>query len=341
MVQFQKNLSQMGLNLKKSSFWKQHGLAIGTGLVYGLATRILFSLKISYSPWNDVFGVMSYAFLFFMPLVVGAVTIVLASPESQRSWPYRIFMPMVSCLLMMLAAFVLAWEGIICLVFAGPIVLVLGSLGGCLAGLIMTRWGTGAKRGYVLASFALLPFLAAPLESRLPEAPSFRIVRTQIAIAADSEIVWGQIVRVPEIQETERPTSFYHRIGIPKPLEATLSHEGPGGIREARFEKGIVFYETVTEWEPGRALGFDIHIDPMTIPPDALDEHVRVGDRYFDVLHGRFEIEPRPEGGVILHLSSRHRLTTPFNWYSSFWSDRVMQDIQETICQVVKGRSEH
>lgn len=108
-----------------------------------------------------------------------------------------------------------------------------------------------------------------------------------LTIDADPGVVWGQIVRIPEIQETERSTSFYHRIGIPKPIEATLSHDGPGGIREARFE-----------------------------------------------------IEPRPQGGVVLHLSSRHRLTTPFNWYSSFWSDRVMQDIQETICRVVKGRSE-
>lgn len=322
--------------MELSSLKKGPWIGVLAGLVYGLFGRLMFSL----SPDSDALGLtfvtMSYAFVFLVPLGIGALTVLFAPPDSRRSWPFRIFMPWLSCLLMMLAALALAWEGTICLIMAGPIILVLGSLGGILAGVIMKG---GVHRGTLFASFLLLPFLAAPLEQRLPDATAFREVTTEIVIRADAEAVWKEIVRVPEIRPGERRSSFFHLIGIPKPIEATLSKEGIGGIREARFEKGIVFHEQVTEWEPKRALGFEIRVDPASIPPDALDEHVRVGDRHFDVVHGRFEITPTPEG-VVLHLSSRHRLSTPFNWYSSLWSDWVMEDIQETICEVIKARSE-
>jgi hypothetical protein len=171
-------------------------------------------------------------------------------------------------------------------------------------------------------------------------ADAFHTVSNAVAIQASPEVVWKEIVRVPEIRSEERRSSIFHVIGIPKPIEATLSQEGIGGVREARFEKGIVFHETIDEWEPNRSLGFAIRIDPASVPPDALDEHVRVGGEYFDVLSGRFQIDQKADGSVVLRLSSRHRITTPFNWYSSLWSERVMQDIQETICRVVKQRSE-
>jgi hypothetical protein len=322
--------------MKKSS-WRRHIAAVGTGLLYGLTLRLLFGLDPTNAAWGDAFAVMSYAFVFFMPLVIGAITVVLAPVESRGNWPYWIFMPWASCAFMILASFILGWEGMLCIVFASPIMLVLASVGGVLAGLVIRR---GARPKYVFASLILLPFAASPLENRLPETPSFRDVVTQITIDAPPDVVWREIIRVPEIREEERKGSLFHRIGIPKPIEATLSHEGVGALREARFEKGIVFHERVTEWEPDRSLGFTIRVDPSSIPPDALDEHVRVGDLHFDVLQGRFEIESRPGGGVILHLASRHRITTPFNWYSSFWSHRVMRDIQETICQVIKKRSE-
>ena len=314
-----------------------HYVAVGVGLFYGLACRLIFGLNSSFSVLDGVFTVMSFAFLFFVPLAIGGLTVAFAPRESSRRWPYRIFMPWVSSLLMVLAAGVLAWEGLICIVFALPIILVLASLGGIVAGLIVGRAG---HRGLVLAGFAFLPFLVVPAERQAAEGPQDRIVQTTIGIQADPENVWREIVRVPEIRVDERRSSFFHFIGIPKPIEAVLSYDGVGGIREARFEKGIVFREKVKEWEPPRVLGFDIRVDPASIPPDALDEHVRVGDRHFDVLYGRFEIEPRPEGGVVLRLDSRHRITTPFNWYSAFWSDWVMRDIQETICQVIKTRSE-
>lgn len=319
-----------------TSFWRKYGLAIASGFLYGLTLRLLFGFQPSSSVWSSVFTVMSYAFIFFMPVVIGAMTVALAPPQPALTWVAWLFMPWLPCLLMLLAALLLGWEGLICVVFAAPIMLLCASLGGLLGGLIRRY---GSRRQYVFASIILLPFAVSPLESHLPQ-DAFRTVTTAMVINAPAAVVWQEIIRVPPIQDHERRVSFLHHIGIPRPLEATLSHEGPGGIREARFEQGILFYEEITTWQPEQALGFTIRVEPQSIPPQALDEHVRVGERYFDVLFGHFQITSYPAGGILLTLSSRHRITTPFNWYAALWSEWVMADIQETICQVIKKRSE-
>lgn len=320
----------------KQSFWRKYGLAIGVGFFYGLSMRLIFGLPLAAGSWEDVFVVMSYAFVFIMPLVLGAVTVALAPPASRRSWVRWLFMPWLPCLLMLLAALVLGWEGLICVVFVTPIMLLLASIGGLLGGLLSRRGSTPTA---VFASLLLLPLAVSPLEPRQSK-DSLRTVRTHLVIHAERARVWKELVRVPTIHDHERRRSFFHAIGIPKPVEATLSYDGPGGIRVARFAQGIVFHETITEWEAERSLGFTVQVEPQSIPPQTLDEHVRVGERYFDVLSGRFQLDPDPTGGVLLTLSSRHRITTPFNWYAAWWSEWVMADIQQTICQVIKQRSE-
>jgi hypothetical protein len=165
-------------------------------------------------------------------------------------------------------------------------------------------------------------------------------VHTQIEIAASPETVWNNIKRVPPISREEQKFSWSQAIGFPAPIEATLSEEAVGGVRHASFARGVVFIETVRVWEPRQRLMFSIHADPATIPPTALDEHVTVGGPYFDVLEGEYRIESAGPGRVMLHLTSRHRLSTTLNFYASLWSDRVMRDVQENILWVIKNRSE-
>jgi hypothetical protein len=129
-------------------------------------------------------------------------------------------------------------------------------------------------------------------------------------------------------------------MGFPRPIEATLSHEGVGGVRHARFERGLYFIETVTYWDPPRSIRFAIAPDPKQTPLTTLDEHVLVGGRYFDVLEGAYRIEPLDGKSVRLHLSSEHRISTHFNAYTSLWSDYLMSEIQQNILLVIKQRAE-
>jgi hypothetical protein len=313
-------------------------------LAYGVLARFLFDRKPSgdHPVLVGGFVAMSIAFLFVVPAALGAVTAFFAPRASRFRWFGFVLLPIVPCALLMGVVLLLAWEGMICIALATPIFLAMAMLGGTFMGLFIVLDERGGRYGHssigVLALCALLPFLMAPAESRVAVPESTRVVETSAAIDADAATVWSQIVRVPAIAESEQPGSLFHRIGIPRPQEATLSHEGPGGVRRARFDSGIEFDETVTEWTEGQGFAFDIRVDPDSIG-STLDRHVRVGGQYFDVLEGRFRIEPAAHG-VVLHLTSRHRLATRFNGYAGMWTDAIMRDIHRTVCTVVKRRSE-
>ncbi len=76
------------------------------------------------------------------------------------------------------------------------------------------------------------------------------------------------------------------------------------------------------------------------MPPTTLDEHVKPGGRYFDVVEGEYRLEQAPEGDTLLHLSSRERVSTHFNPYVGFWTDAVMRSLQDSILQVIRHRAE-
>jgi hypothetical protein len=236
---------------------------------------------------------------------------------------------------MLLAAVVLAWEGLICAVVWLPAALLAATVGG-LIGKLVRR--TGRPTAPLALAVAVLPVVVAPVENRFPDPVQMRTVHDAIEIEADAEAVWREIREVPPIRPEELGGSFAYRLGFPRPIEATLEGEGVGTVRHATFEGGVTFVERVTEWEEGRALAFTI--DASAVPSTTFDQHVAVGGRYFDVLTGRYEIEPVGPGRVVLHLTSEQRLSTRFNAYTQLWTDRFMSDIQSTILEVVKARAE-
>lgn len=308
---------------------------VGVGLGYALLTLLAFRADQN----SALLAVMSLGFLFVMPFAVGALTVVAAPPELRTSWAYAILSPWLACVALTIVTAALALEAIICLIMAVPILLVMSSFGGVLT-CVAFRVQRDARRpqGAFLLTLALLgPYVLTPLEQQGPAPDSLRTVHTQIVIAADSETVWRNIIRVPVIRPEEQGFSAFHLLGLPKPREATLSHEGVGGIRDATFEGGLTFLETVTEWEHQRGLRFTIEVDrtaPLPAPMGA------IGGRYFDVLEGSYRMEPLGDGTILLHLDSRERVSTRFNGYAGLWTDFIMADLQGYILRVIKARCE-
>ncbi len=313
------------------------GLAGGAG--YGLCARLVFDGKTP-AFLGPAFAAMSLAFLFLVPLCLGAVTIYLAPRDRGRwAWAKWVFLPWGACLLFLAAVAALAFEGAICIVMAAPIFLTFSSVGGVVAGLLLRERQRPA--GTIVAGLALLPFLVAPAEHGLEAPTVLRVVETRVTIHAPAGAVWRNVVRVAPISRPELRPSVFDAIGVPLPREATLDRDGVGALRTARFEGGLTFRETVTEWEPERALAFDISVLEDSFPPGLLDRHVRVGGEYFDVIKGRFVLERLGERAVALRLVSVHRVTTRFNAYAGFWTERVMRDLQSRICDVIRARCEN
>ena len=111
-------------------------------------------------------------------------------------------------------------------------------------------------------------------------------------------------------------------------------------MRNASFTGNLLFIETVDVWDPERRRAFAIRAQADRIPETTLDEHVRVGGPYFDVLRGEYRLEQLANGTLRLHLSSQHRVSTDFNWYARLWTDAIMADLQKRILIVIKQRCE-
>jgi hypothetical protein len=268
-----------------------NAVAIGISAGFGLLVRLMFASE--HSPVSAVAAawtvpIMYVAFLFGVPFAMGYIAVTARfqiQREAGMPQPgvgYWICVPWLPAFFAMVLAALFAWEGAVCLLFAAPLMLLMSSIGGVTGGLAQRRQFRPAQ----LSAIALLPFALALLESRIPDSQSIRTVETSIRIHAPTEVVWQNIIRVPAIPPAELPPSWVRTIGFPRPVEATLSHEGLGGVRHASFTGGLVFTETIDHWDTLRNLSFSIRANGDQVPPTTLDEHVKVGGRYFDVLEG-------------------------------------------------------
>jgi hypothetical protein len=308
--------------------------SVAIGAAYGLTVRLLAGMH------KDFFSVMSIGFIFFMPFALGCIAVFVAEikrPQSVRTW---IWLPWLPLLASLLGTLVTLLEGIICIVMFLPISIPLASIGGVLGGLAGRYLRSRRAQGLAMACMVVLPFVTGPWEQKVFYQMEARQVENVVDIKAPADVVWQNIERVRAIRREELPSSWAHAIGFPDPIEATLSHEGVGGVRNATFGGNLAFIETIDVWEPGRRLGFTIAAETDKIPSTTLDEHVRIGGEYFDVLRGEYRLEPLPGGVTRLHLSSRQRLSTDFNWYAHLWTDAVMSDLQKRILYVVQQRCE-
>jgi len=313
------------LNPDNPTMGRAMGLGVAVGVVYGLLVR-----------WaaddGQIMTVMSFAFVALVPLAIGFAA--LMPNRSPSAWE-AILIPWIAVVFANVCALAIGWEGAICVVLLTPAMLVLSSLGGLIAYALRR-----SKLRDAAGAIVVLPLAAGSLESRVEPPVDLRRVTSEIVIEAPADVVWSQIESVPEIRPEEQPPALYLAIGFPRPLSAVIDRPGVGGVREARFEGGVLFLEKVTDWQPGRRLAFTIDAQEHLIPPTTLDEHVTIGGPYFDVLTGTYQIEPLGEGRVRLHLASELRISTNFNFYAGWWADLIMASIQENILEIVKARSE-
>ena len=325
--------------------------AISIACVYGLVMRIFFGSA------DGFVEVMSMSFIFLVPFGIGALTVRFSNPARVKSRVYAFFAPWLSSLALLVVTIAVAMEGTICWVMIYPVFAIAAGLGGLLMRYYLLRQNRPTpevfddrtldggedfkNKGNLQVSLLLmLPLAAAFFEKNIEFQPQTFTAYNTIDIQAPDSLVWAHVTRVGEIAETEDRSGINRLLGMPRPLRAELDTLAVGGYRKAVFERGLVFHETVFEYEPLRRMAFHIEARPDEIPPTAMDEHVVVGGEYFNVLEGRYALEPLGAGRCRLHLSSRFVVSTSFNFYAGLWARWIMSDIQENILQVIRRRAE-
>lgn len=302
------------------------------GLAAGVAYAFLSMVIIAKFHEN-----VSVSYIFILPMVLGAIPVLFSTKEQLKAYTSYLLWPWMITLTFFLLAYVTNFEGMICLVIIVAPFLLLGTIGAFIFRLIKLREkGTGTK----LYASLVLPFLILGFESDFKATDQFHTVMTSIEINADKLQVWENIKNVRNIRKDEIEPHFVHLIGIPKPLSGELDKDGVGGIRHITWEKGIKFEETITSWDERNGFTYDINVDPHSISPKTLDEHVMIGGRYFNVLKGSYKIDSIAPKKSLVTLSCTYRVTTNLNWYSKLWADFILNDFNKMILEVIEKRSE-
>ncbi|MEC5129072.1 hypothetical protein VSU19_20085 [Verrucomicrobiales bacterium BCK34] len=312
--------------------WAKVALIFGIPLIYGLLLRLLFNLD----RFEEFFAIVSLSFVALVPITLGGLTTLLGIRFFSASTFWVFIAPMLTVVTAFVVAIITQLEAILCVVVAAPIYLPVALLSGWATSAIIKKRNSRLN----LPLLVLLPLAFSPLES-LWEQPheTFEVLDT-IEIAAPPSEVWDEIASVPAINPDELPFQWIYWLDFPRPISAEIDKKAVGGKRLARFEREVSFFEVVTEWEEKKSLAFTIEADPRFIPHTAFDSHIIVGGRFYDVLNGRYEIEEVSPDLTRLHLTSQHRLSTPFNGYAGWWSEWVMRQVQGSILEVIKNRAE-
>jgi uncharacterized protein YndB with AHSA1/START domain len=301
------------------------------GVLFGIAYRLLFS-----QPAGHPYSAMMSSFTLLVPALVGAVTIVTAESTRRRSWAYYFWTAAGANGLLVFGALALSIEGLICSVLAVPLFAAVGGTSGLLTG-ALCRLGRRPRNS--VYGLALLPLVLGGIEQHIPLPDSVSTVEQSRSIAATPEQVWARLLSTAAIRPQEMESAWMYRIGVPLPLSAQ-SEEGNGKlVRHVKMGKDIHFDQIATDWEPGHRVFWTYRFTEDSFPPNALDDHVRIGGRYFDVIDTEYVIEGTPQGST-LHVTMHYRVSTTYNWYVRPIAQFLVVNFEQTALAFYAHRAE-
>ncbi len=274
-------------------------------------------------------------FLIASPCIMGA----LIAYAQNYSKPASFSSVMISLLVFMLAIIVLSvlvlHEGVICLLIASPIMFAALCAGAALMHWCC-RWLWKPQRG--VYSLAVLPLLLI----LIPEQPGNYLGHTQHTqiIHAPASVVWQQINHVTDIQPDEFKPSVVYGIGVPYPVSGVTRQTPEGLIRDSVWQKGVRFEELIQQSVPNEYLRWTYRFEDGSFPKGALDDHVKVGGKYFDVLDTAFTLKPLDAQRTQLTLDVNYRVSTEVNFYAGPLADWMFKDFSAVILDFYKKRSE-
>lgn len=303
------------------------------GALYGLLMRILFGLW-PFAPGVPAAGVMMLSFLFAVPFVIG-VWSVSRLPPARRRIGAAIVVPWLPMFVFVAGTALLDLEGAICIVLAIPIFMLMASLGGLLA---LAALKTGAPRSTANAML-VLPLVLALAERAVPISDVVQRSTASVHVAAPPERIFALINNATAIEPGEIAGGWAWRIGVPLPIEGVTVEEDGQRVRKSVWQKGVHFDEPIVAWDANRHVRWRYRFDADSFPPGALDEHVRIGGEYFDLVDTAYTLVPEGDG-TRLTIDIGYRISTRFNAYAARIGRFLIDDAADTLLAFYRRRAE-
>ena len=281
----------------------------------------------------------SYGFGVFVaaPFVQGWLAAVLYGIPRRRSVRECEGVALTSLLMTGVVLFLIAAEGLICILMTAPIALVLAVLGGLVGFAVQSRpWANDMAPWLILGLVVVMPALMAA-ESFATPTPAVREVLTDVIVDAPPDRVWKYVIAFPPLPE---PTDLMFRTGIAYPQRAEIRGRGIGAVRHCVFSTGA-FVEPIEVWDEPHCLAFRVteqpppmeELSPFHIHPPHLDNFL-VSQR------GQFRLERLPDGRTRLEGTTWY---TNRMWPADYWgvlADGIIHRIHRRVLDHVRVLAE-
>lgn len=315
------------------------------GAIYGLLMRFIFTLApFSWSPAPrtsaliKASGPMMASFALLVPAIIGAVSYYYyyqAEPE-KRTFLRSLFAGYLPTLCFVIGTAILLIEGSVCIAMAIPLFLIMSSIGGALMWVFL-RFKQPSPTS--INSLLLLPLLMVPIESQINLPVNNQAISESIMVHASPEKVWQLINHVEKIQPEEMQAGLAYRIGVPLPLDAHVVSVDGARVRKLHWQKNVAFEEPITDWQENRFIKWTYSFSPESFPKGALDEHVVIGGKYFDLIDTSYQLTSIGDG-TRLDIVVHYCISTNFNWYANPLGKLLINDTAKQILSFYKHRAE-
>ena len=307
-----------------------------TTSLYGFIVYCLF--LILFGEFDQSSGVMLLSFLCGLPISLGSLTASVLKLYTKNS-PSMIY---VYCFLPIIATVILSavflGEGVICIIMALPIFIIGITIGAAL-GSSLVKYQKLRSKKYV-SVIALAPLVLGFYEQNINPVHSLQTLEREVFIESPASSIWPIILSPSDIEEVELSDGFVYKIGAPYPVSAITEKPEVGGIRHSVWQKGVTFDEEITAIKEHEYIEWVYHFEDDSFPPGSLDDHIKIGGTYFDLLKTSYSLQPE-KSGTILKLKIDYRVSTNFNWYANLWGDFIIGNTAETLLNFYKTRSEN
>lgn len=308
-------------------------IGIFLGATYGYLYRLLCGSEDVDNIYRG-FNIYSITFLWVLPIVIAIIPILFARKEILQSKWKPILFPIISVFLFFVFTLSSGLEDWLCiLLITFPFTLTAGLVGLLITPIIKER---NTKKLYTIV---LLPFLLSPIEYLLPNKTAIYEVHSNIEIEASPQKVWEYLIEVPPIQDNEYEKGFFNYIGVPRPIQSSLTTIDSTLYRIGYFSDGLKLYETIAEIDSFKYVSFNIHIDQSELRDLPTDKHLLQSD-YFSFKKIAYQLEELSPNKTNLILSCQYTLDSKMNGYANFWAEQIIVDFETRLLKALQLKIE-
>ncbi|QYF91960.1 SRPBCC domain-containing protein [Massilia sp. PAMC28688] len=305
-------------------------------VIAGAVTGLILRIGLFNDAPGEMMSAMAAAFIYAGPLAISAVAVYVAERQARRSWKYYAWLGSRANGWAVLAALAVTIEGLICAIVIVPLFMVIGAAGGLAMGAICQR--TNWPRSSVYGFAALPLILAVVLPAGAGDTHIGHSMRS-VVIKAPAAQVWHELHNAAAIEADEVDRAWMYRIGVPLPESGVTRQVGETLVRDVRMGKSIHFAQVASEWRENSYVKWHYRFEPDSIPAGALDDHVKIGGHYFDVVDTIYTLTPKGDA-TELTISMHYRVSTQFNWYATRVADLLFNNFEKVILEFYARRAE-